>query len=229
MKKTNKLNKLEELQQKSTGIIFIKSYPVLNNLKNLTPTDRGLIELVMSYQDNDQPFHMSYDKICKVLVIKMQTLKNVVLKLKDLGILVTEHKSNFNGINGGSSTGLSIDMDKLLSMLNTALSYPQSTKAPEVVKEPIKQQEPIKVTNDSKKEAMRVKFESKMKYSKDAPISPAEFHSLTGDYFMKKFNIKDINKFMGLKSNDFEGFWNRVQQLKEEVLTIDKTYCTIDK
>jgi hypothetical protein len=221
------LNKLEKLQQKSTGIIFIKSYPVLNNIKSFTPTDRGLIELVMSYQDNDQPFKMSYAKICEVLVIKMQTLKNVVLKLKDLGILVTDHKSNFNGINGGSSTALAINIDKLTSMLEVALEYPQSTNEPEVIKEPIKQQEPIKVSNDSKKEAMRIKFESKMKYSKDAPISPADFHNLTGDYFMNKFSVKDIHKFMGLKSNDFESFWNRVQELKEEV--IDKTYSTIEK
>lgn len=215
------LNKLEQLQQKSNGIIFIKSYPMLNKIKSLTPTDKGLIELILSYQDNEQSFNMSYAKICDILNIKMQTIKNVILKLKDLGILITNHKSNFNGINGGSSTGLSIDVDKLISMLTITLKYPQSIKEPEIVKqpEPIKEKtiEPINQNLANKKEAMRIKFESKMRYAKDSPITPADFHFLTNNYFFDRFEIKDIKKFTGLVSNDFEGFWERIQSLKKEL------------
>jgi len=80
----------------------------------------------------------------------------------------------------------------------------------------IKEPEVIKTESnlDTKKEAMRIRFQSDMKYAKDAPISPATFHSLTNDYFFNNFIDKSVNKYTGLFSNDFEAFWERVQTLK---------------
>lgn len=212
------MNKLEQLQQKSTGIIFIKSYPVLNHIKQLTPTDKNLIELVLSYQENKQIFKMKYEKTCSVLNIKMQTLKNTVNKLKDLKILITNHKSNYNGVDGGSSTELSIDMDYLVKLIEETIQYPQSVKEAEIIKTEIVKEKQISekpiVSNSTKKELMRERFNKDMKYAGDCLIAPSTFHSLTNNYFYGKVKITEL---LGLKSNDFESFWDRVQELKLKV------------
>jgi hypothetical protein len=231
------MNKLEQLQQKSTGIIFIKSYPVLNHINSLTPTDKNLIELVLSYQENNQIFKMKYEKTCSVLNIKLQTLKNTVKKLKDSKILITKHQSNYNGTNGGSSTELSIDMDYLIQLVEKSIQYPQSDKEPEIIKQPsieIKEVSNQRVVdkNEIKKQNLKKVFEDRYKFinrnAGSISISPADFHSLTKNYFLDKFEIKDFSKFTGLMSNDFDAFWERVQELKEEIDN-RKNLSTIEK
>jgi DNA-binding CsgD family transcriptional regulator len=111
------MNKLETLQQKANGIIFIKAYPILNKIENLNNTEKQLIELVLSYQDNKQIFKMSYKRIAELLNIKLQSVKNLVSNLKLKNILITNHKSNFNGVDGGSSTELSVDVDYIISLI----------------------------------------------------------------------------------------------------------------
>lgn len=222
------MNKLEQLQQEKTGIKSIKSYPMLNSITLFTPNDKNLIELVLSYQCNEQEFNMSYNKVCEILNIKEQTMKNIVAKLKKNNIIITDHKSNFNGINGGSSTALKINIDNLINLCNGITSTENKTTESTIsTKEIVEDQKeeivseiednevlkPVFPTNN-KKEDMRIKFEVKMKYAKDYPITPATFHNLTNSYFKDKLSIEN---FYGLTSNDFEGFWNRTQELKEKL------------
>ena len=87
---------------------FIKSYPVLKKLP-ITKLDKELIELVLSYQANNLTFFMKYTSICEELDIKYQSVKNSISKLKKLGYLITNHSSNYNGIQGGSSTTLAVN------------------------------------------------------------------------------------------------------------------------
>jgi hypothetical protein len=110
------MNKLETLQQKTNGIIFIKSYPILNIFN---PAEKQLFELILSFQDNEKKFEMKYINISKLLNIKKQSVKDIICKHKKTGIIITDHKSNYNGTDGGSHTTLSIDVDKLISIIES--------------------------------------------------------------------------------------------------------------
>ena len=106
------MNKLEKLQESTNGIRFIKSFPILNKL-NIRPTEVKIIELVLSYQDNNQQFFMNYSDIAELLVIGKQTVKDCVSRLKKLTYLTTKNSSNYNGKDGGSSTTLFVNVDKI--------------------------------------------------------------------------------------------------------------------
>jgi hypothetical protein len=122
------MNKLESLQKETNGIIFIKSYPILNCFK---PAEKQLIELVLSYQENDKQFNMKYESIATLLKINKQSVKDYVCRLKKSGVIVTDHKSNFNGTSGGSHTSLAIDIDAIISYVKNKISGAgKTTKEP---------------------------------------------------------------------------------------------------
>jgi Mn-dependent DtxR family transcriptional regulator len=110
------LNKLEELSKEETGIIFIKKYPILKRLKVQT-LSVDLIELVLSFQENNQKFYMNYSAIAEILQVSYQSIKDTVCKLKKVGYLKTENTSNFNGVKGGSSTSIYVDIDRIVEDL----------------------------------------------------------------------------------------------------------------
>jgi len=125
-------------------------------------------------------------------------------------------KNQKNGNKGGRPKKINDGVEP--SKPSTENKAPESTiitqPIPEVHVEEIVSKKEDNIVINNKKEDMRVKFESEMKYSKDSPISPAQFHTLTNDYFLDKLPYKN---FTGLKSNDFEGFWNRIQELKNKI------------
>ena len=103
---------------------FIKSYPVLRKLP-ITKLDKELIELVLSYQANNLTFFMKYTSIAQELCVKYQSVKNIISKLKKLGYLITNHSSHYNGIQGGSSTTLSVNtylIEQQLEQLNLTVN-----------------------------------------------------------------------------------------------------------
>ncbi|MDQ8012958.1 MAG: hypothetical protein REI96_10950 [Flavobacterium nitrogenifigens] len=236
------LTKLEQLQQQHNGIRFIRSYPILNYIKTLSPTDRQLIELVLSYQDNGQPFQMKYETIADILNISYQTVKNRVTKLSKENIIITNHKSNFNGVDGGSSTKLSVDLDVLITMIETpAESKPASTtehtQKPETIlvaefeqpitaeiKEPTKKPEEVKkVQTDPKKALMLERYKSKFYYSKAGDtMTPADFHSLTDRRFMDLPKV--TSRVIGLPADNFDVFWSKVQELKKDLLVTEQAH-----
>lgn len=124
------MNKLESLQKETNGIIFIKSYPMLNCF---TSSEKQFIELVLSYQENDKQFKMKYESISKLLTIRIQSVKDIVCKFKKSGVMITDHQSNYNGTSGGSHTSLAVDIDNLISCIKNKISG-----AEETTKEPIK-------------------------------------------------------------------------------------------
>jgi hypothetical protein len=115
MKKTTKL---EKLQKEINKIGFIKSYPILGKL-DITPLDRLLIELVLSYQDNKQELYMNYRKVAETLCVGRQSIKNSVCRLKKKGYIITDNTTNYNGSTGGSSTKLFTNLDKIIEDLKS--------------------------------------------------------------------------------------------------------------
>lgn len=87
---------------------------------------------------------MSYSSISEELDVKIQSIKNMVSKLKKLGYLFTEHKSNFNGINGGSSTTLKINLNLIEKHIDELTKITESVTR--IVIEPI--QKEIELTNE---------------------------------------------------------------------------------
>ncbi|MFB9079455.1 hypothetical protein ACFFLS_06175 [Flavobacterium procerum] len=236
------LTKLEQLQQQHNGIRFIRSYPILNYIKTLSPTDRQLIELILSYQDNGKPFQMKYETIADILNISYQTVKNRVTKLSKEKIIITNHKSNFNGVDGGSSTKLSVDLDVLIAMIKTpAESKPASTtehtqepdsipivvieqSTPAETQELTKEPEKVEIAQtDPKKTLMFERYKSKFYYSKAGDtMTPADFHSLTDRRFMDLPKV--TSRVMGLPADNFDAFWSKVQELKKDLLSTEQAH-----
>lgn len=144
MSTERKKTRLEQLQQETDQRNFIKSYPVLNKISKISSTDKQLIELVLAYQDNDQPFKMSFGKIADLLGIESKTVSNIVLKLSALGIVIPDHKANdvVNGVGRGSSTDLAIDIDRIIELVK-APAEPKAPRKPRTKKEPASTPEPI--------------------------------------------------------------------------------------
>lgn len=132
------LTRLEKLQKETNGIEFIKSYPILLKIKELSPTEIKFIELVVSYQDRGQKFQMKYKTVAEIFNLKLtkagkpQSVTDMVSKLKRLGIFETTNKSNYNGSDaGGSSTGINVNFDVLIGLIpTTAEPAPAPTPDP---------------------------------------------------------------------------------------------------
>lgn len=114
--KNIKMNTLEKLQNESNGFEFIKSYPILDRLK-LSKLQTRIIELVLSYQTNNNEFYMSYNNIAEILSCKRQSIKDTIIKLKKLGYISTVNSSNYNGTKGGSSTTITVNLDFIVNKI----------------------------------------------------------------------------------------------------------------
>lgn len=183
------MNKLEIFQQeKQNGLKSIKSYPILNQC--FTPPTKQLIELIISYQENNQQLTMKYKTISELLNVKYQTVKDMVTKYKKLGIIITDHKSNYNGVAGGSRSALAIDMDKLISYIKANTADLNKDK-PESI------QTLIEPENDSLDEVFTTPFYT-------APVELEIKENINSEYEIdeiidyrdttEKFNIVDIIK-----------------------------------
>lgn len=191
---TRKETRLETLQRKITGTGYIKSYPVLEHLKELHGVrhiEIKFIELVLNYQDNNQPFKMKYQSIADILNISLQNVKDRVTHLKKLKIFKTDNKKNFNGTAGGSSTGLSVDLDVILEMLSGVEPITsKQTTTPKVVES---QSEPATETVKEKQEEPVQKPEPITPIAQETPTEPKENSEVTElmQYLNDTFQFKE--------------------------------------
>lgn len=194
---------------------FTSIHNSILNDKRLSSNAFRLISSILS--DNDDTFKLSQTTYCNRLGWEPTMFKRAIENLIECGyvnrILID---TEIPGIKkAGSKKKIYFytvsEYGNLEKEPSTEKEAPESTiitqPIPEVQKEEI-------VSEIEEKDFIRVKFESEMKYSKDSPIPPAQFHTLTNDYFLDKLPYKN---FTGLKSNDFEGFWNRLQELHKLV------------
>lgn len=63
---------------------------------------------------------------------------------------------------------------------------------------------------------MRIKFNEEFRYYPDSTMmSPVQFHSLTSNVFYHlKFDLI-LKAIENLRKNDFELFWNNIQDMKK--------------
>lgn len=120
-------NSLEQLQEKTNGIVFIKSYPILNYLSSISSNQKQFIELVLSYQHNGKEFCLKYQTIADILCIEYQTVKDMVNKLKKMYYFKTYNSKNYNDVTGGSRTAIKVieihlieDIEKAMKAKNTS-------------------------------------------------------------------------------------------------------------
>ena len=249
MSTTRKQTELEILQQKHNKIGYIKSYPILTNIEEISLNDIKLIELVLSYQDNDQEFKMSYEHLGNIINTKASTIGNIVLKLTKLGVVISDTKSNFDGVKGGKVTKLSINLMKLISLIPALDKAPEprqkkETPKPEPVanvehveptqEEPAQEPEPTKPvvqdatttkqeveTSDAKRLALQAAYNEMYSHAtKGDKMKIGEFMRLTDD---KLKGVKGlVSIIMKLPNNDFDLFWSTIQELKKEVLATEQ-------
>lgn len=242
-----KKTRLELLQEETDKRQFIKSYPVLNKITQISPTDKQLIELVLSYQDNEQPFKMGFGSIADLLGVSDKTVSNIVLKLSGIGIVLTNHKKNnvVDGVGRGSSTDLTIDLDRVVELLKSP-AEPKAprktrTKKPASTTEPIQEPEPAPAVEvekpaptpaepiepvtpaptNQKKALMIERYKAKFRYSKAGnTMTPAEFHSLTDNRFIVLPRV--TSRLLSLPADNFDVFWDKVQELKKDLLEFEQ-------
>ena len=153
--KARKISKAEKLQSEINKIGYIKSYPFFNCL-DITFKQRELLELVLSYQDNDKSFFMNYKDIASILGAEKQSITNAVSKLKSKNYISTNVTSNYkgDGLGGGSSSTIFVNIDFIISKVKDILSLnaeklkvkkeaPKKVKVETKVITPIKEEEVI--------------------------------------------------------------------------------------
>jgi hypothetical protein len=76
---------------------------------------------------------MGYAQIMEYIPVKSKNvIKNIVGQLKAEGYIITKHSSNFNGVDGGSSTRIWVDEDCITSKLQQMLKAPADETQPAI-------------------------------------------------------------------------------------------------
>ncbi|WP_037318979.1 hypothetical protein [Salegentibacter sp. Hel_I_6] len=123
------ISRLEELNKEVYGIRFLKKYPILEKIE-LTRLEINLIELILSFQNQNKQLQMRYDKIGYYIGVqgeyKNKGVGNIVLKLKKAKIINT--KPEKYGINRGAKSSLSVNLDKLISLIEHKVQNENSSK-----------------------------------------------------------------------------------------------------
>lgn len=186
---------------------------------HISPAEFKLLIKLVHYHNDQINITWTSENISKHISMSVGVIDKSIQRLKQKGYVNTstyntdtyiKHRTIF--INWKKIEEVNeLYLQSILNQSQTQNKTPQLT----IISQPIPEVQIDKIVSEIKeKDFMRVKFESEMKYSKDSPISPAQFHTLTNDYFLDKLPYKN---FTGLKSNDFEGFWNRIQELKNKI------------
>lgn len=127
------MKELELLQQEENNIRYIKSYPILKKLK-LSPLKIEILQLILSYQSNNQPFHMEYCKIADILSSTTNSITKIISELNTSNYIQTNHSSNYNGEAGGSSTSIKVNMDYIIQLLTPKIKSKQvKTKSDNII------------------------------------------------------------------------------------------------
>ena len=202
------LNKLEELQKEQTSFEFIKSYPILNKINGIRLNDIRLLELVLSYQENDKEFYMGYDNIGKILSLGTQTVKDIVCRLNKSGVITSTNSKNYNGTNGGSSSTLYVNLDVIVNLIkgettptievSKSVSNEPSPE-PKVVTPEVKEESTDEVIDDTTKKLLSI---VETYYEEDSSIKINDDqrdvlqHLIkTGDILKKEILIGYINEY----------------------------------
>lgn len=115
-KQNRELNELELIQQKTNGIQFIKSYPILKKiLKENNQIE--VLQLALSYHYNEQVLYLNHKTIAEIFNCKTQSIRNTVNDLVKKGFISTTIKSNYNGVNGGSSSTIIVNITAITNAL----------------------------------------------------------------------------------------------------------------
>jgi len=132
------MNELEKINLEISGVNFVKSYNSLKYL-NTSVTGTRLIELILSYQTNNQEFFMKYNDIGEYLSCSSRGVSNLVLKLRKLGYITTYTKKNYNPKTklGGSSTIISVNEKYVTDEINKEYSKLKKEVEITVLKEDI--------------------------------------------------------------------------------------------
>ena len=132
------LNKLEQIQSEENNINYIKSYPILNKLFKQS-SQINIIQLILSYQTNNNKFYMSYSNIAEIFNIKTQTVRNTINALHKEGYLICENISNYNKTTnkGGSKTYIQVDLDKIVNDIQNKNTSTKEVKTKEIKEDTI--------------------------------------------------------------------------------------------
>ena len=182
------MKELELLQNEETGIRYIKSYPILKKL-NLSPLKIDIIQLILSYQSNNQKFYMDYGKIADILSSTRNSITKNISELNVSNYIETIHSSNFNGKNGGSSTTIKVNMDYILQLLTPNIK-PNEVKTKNDTNIP---QEEIKVVTEEKIE-LEQEYKITIAYDAVVVVNKNDYDLIMSDEELKNKVLNSNNK-----------------------------------
>jgi hypothetical protein len=224
------MNKLENTQKKITGFEFIKSYPMLSRLP-ISSKQKDIIELILSYQHNGREFYMNYSDIAEIVYMKNSNVVKVnISALNKLGYISTVNTKNYNGKNGGSSTSIKVNEDYIIELITKTLTdtlniVSNEVKVEEAIDTPIQVEEELKTEivedikqkinespSNNKKEALKEKFNEI--FNETDNLKLVHLYKLAGTKLKYIVLKKQIEIIKGITKNDFETFYNRLQEIK---------------
>jgi hypothetical protein len=129
------MNKLEILQNETSGFNYIKSYPILKKLFK-AQLNISIIELILSYTSNGLEFYMNYKNIAEILSTKEQSIRNTIKSLSQQGYLITDNVKKYNNKSGvgGSSTKIVVDLDKIITDIDNPITKAVKKEEPKATK-----------------------------------------------------------------------------------------------
>jgi hypothetical protein len=209
---------MKDIKKTYHDALFFASSPS-NKKENfyLTPSEFKVLIKLMMYQRNNSDITYQNKTIAEHIFLAESTVKDAMEALARMAYISTELDVFNNGLGFKSKRTVRINW-KRIQEIDNKISTENEAPESKITTQPIPEvqvEEKVAVIKDNEifndKEGMRVKFTDDRKYYKESQISPADFHSLTDNIFFNKLPFKN---FIGLKSNDFEGFWNRVKELE---------------
>ncbi len=215
------LNRIEEINKAFCGSHFVKQYEVLDNI-GLPNQQVRLIELVLSFQfDQKKPFRMSYQEIANRIGSMEETVKVYVFKLKKLGLIKTDPKSNWNPATGlgGRRTTILVNIDALVGLIRekvqlspTIIQQPSKASGrhsnhaveplQETPKTPIDKEIPTKKENITKPVEVIQNDSTEVNYG-------CEYEFKLSDFNASKMLLRytDNDETFSKLMNDFDWYW----------------------
>jgi DNA-binding Lrp family transcriptional regulator len=203
---------------------------MLNRL-NISDVQKSFIELVLSFQHKDLEFYMEYSDIAELIGIKTQSVSNLVKKLKSNNFITTKKKSfHKNNKFIGSKSLIKVNEDYIIELITKTLTdtpniVSNEVKVEEVIDTPIQVKEELKTEivedikqkinespSNNKKEALKEKFNEIFNSTDNLKLE--HFHKLTSNKFKYTVPLELIKIMKGITKNDFETFYNRLQEAK---------------
>jgi hypothetical protein len=213
------------------------------SVQEINSTQKIFFAYIIGWQEKGKTLTAKNKYIADQLGLTESGIRKVISTSKKFDFFSSKQLGNKKGENGYTSTHeIKIDIDKFNEYLKSKSSKTafyenlnEPENEPDEVEEPNQPEEETTVDNkaskeiliddsnqsdnDLLKEKLREKYNFFFKNSnEDTTLISTKYHILTNNYFKDKLKADELNNLIQIYNrNNFELFWNEINQLKEEL------------